>query len=83
MREANRGGGESENRGRVRRGRKEDKTQRTLDPILNTDPPDALDVRMCTAVRLRHDAAGGADVRFERGGRVEKEDISLCGGVDG
>jgi hypothetical protein len=38
---------------------------------------------MRAAVRLRHDAAGGADVRFERGGRVEKEDISLCGGVDG
>jgi hypothetical protein len=70
----NRGGGEAG----------EDETQRTLDPILDANPPrdDALDVRVRVAVRPRHGAAGGADVRLERGGRIEEEDVGLCGGVD-
>jgi hypothetical protein len=57
MREANREGGVAG----------EDKTQRTLDPILNADPPrdNALDVRVRVAVRPRHGAAGGADVAYQ------------------
>jgi hypothetical protein len=68
-----------------RRGRREDKTRRTLDPVLGADPPrdDALDVRVRVAVCPRHGMAGGADACFKRGGRVEEEGIDLCGGVDG